>query len=181
MVYRYRELVKDLFNLSELKRLNELPSHAITDVLRIRKRSYRRSMLDHSLSVSRTCYLIGKKLKLDVRDLARAGLLHDVGFTVKGCKICEIDPISLYSCGFCHHRSSARIAKEIGEKENVVNMIRSHMFPLCLSPPLNKESMVLWFADKICALMDFLFLDRIFFKDLEIFKVEILKSDDGQN
>ncbi len=172
---RYRELVEDLFGLSELKKLDELPSHTITDVLRMRKRSYKRSMLDHTLSVSKTCYLIGEKLKLNVRELARAGLLHDIGFVVKGCKICEIDPISLYSCGFCHHRSSARIAREIGEKDTVVNAIRSHMFPLCLNPPMSKESIVLWFADKLCALTDFIFLNRIFFRDLEPIKEEILK------
>jgi len=180
MEYNYREMVEDLFSLSELKKLNELPSHAIIDFLKMRKRSYKRSMLDHSLSVSKACYIIGKKLKLNIRDLTRAGLLHDIGFTKKGCKICDIDPLSLYSCGFCHHRSGAKIAREIGENEKVVDAIRSHMFPLCLSFPRNKESVVLWFVDKFCALMDFLFLNRIFFRELGVIKLEIL-SEDGKD
>ena len=62
----YVGYVADLLAKPEVQRLAEHPQHHYSN------------RLEHSISVSYQSYLIGKRLHLNVRAIARAGLLHDL-------------------------------------------------------------------------------------------------------
>ncbi|GAF39678.1 HD family hydrolase [Agrilactobacillus composti DSM 18527 = JCM 14202] len=62
----YVALVSDLLQRDEVLKLAEFTQH------------YYSNRLEHSIHVSYRSYLLGKKLNLNTRALARAGLLHDL-------------------------------------------------------------------------------------------------------
>ena len=61
---RYRKIVKNILDNEEFNKIKNIEHHGIT-------------RYDHSLKVSYYSYKIAKTLKLDYRQVARGGLLHD--------------------------------------------------------------------------------------------------------
>ncbi len=65
-IKQYIECVKDIFYTDEVKAMAGFHQHCNT------------SRLQHSFNVSYYSFILAKKLKLDYRAAARAGLLHDL-------------------------------------------------------------------------------------------------------
>lgn len=110
------------------------------------------SVYEHSLSVAVMCLRIKKYLpfKVNTRSLVRGALLHD--YFLYDWHVADK---SHKWHGFRHARSSWKNARRDFALNAVEeNMILSHMFPLNLSVPKYRESVILCIADKICALSE---------------------------
>lgn len=110
--------------------------------------------LNHSLKVSYYSYKIAKLLRLDYRDVARGGLLHDF-YTSQISECSKIkDKILLFSI---KHPNDAVVNSlnhfELSEKE--INIIKSHMFPIDYKIPKYAESWIVSFVDKILSFNEF--------------------------
>lgn len=113
------------------------------------------SVYEHSLSVAVMCLRIKKYLpfKVNTRSLVRGALLHD--YFLYDWHVADK---SHKWHGFRHARSSWKNARRDFALNAVEeNMILSHMFPLNLSVPRYRESVILCIADKICALSETVF------------------------
>lgn len=105
------------------------------------------SRLSHCLRVSYLSYKICKRLRLDARSAARAGLLHDF-FLYDWHKAGQSRGLHGVS-----HPGEALLNAEryfaLNEREK--DAILRHMWPLTPRPPKYPESYVITFADKYCA------------------------------
>ncbi len=110
--------------------------------------------LDHSLKVSYYSYKIAKSLKLDYKDVARGGLLHDF-YTEKISDCDKIkDKILLFSTK--HPNEAVENSLEyfdLSEKE--INIIKTHMFPIDYKVPKYAESWIVSIVDKVLSLGEF--------------------------
>lgn len=110
------------------------------------------SVYDHSVTVALFCVWLAKFLhiKTDSRSLVRGALLHD--YFLYDWHV----PSSEHGLhGFNHAARALKNAKKdfkINKKEE--NMILSHMFPLNLTLPKSRESVILCVSDKVCALYE---------------------------
>ena len=104
--------------------------------------------LDHSMKVSYYSYKIAKTLKLDYKEVARGGLLHDF-YTDKISECTKIkDKIKLFSTQ--HPKDAVNNATtyfNLSEKE--INIIESHMFPVDYRVPKYAESWIVSLVDKV--------------------------------
>ena len=110
------------------------------------------SCYDHSIHVSYYSYLIGKFLKLDFRSVARGALLHD--FFLYDWHITK--PYK-----GLHAFSHSVIALENADQQfdlNIVerDIIKKHMWPLTITPPRFKESLIVSLTDKYCSILEML-------------------------
>ena len=110
------------------------------------------SRFQHCLNVSYYNFLICRKLGLDAKSGARAGLLHDFFFynrqdktavNIKGPHV-SVHPIVAFE-NACDHFP-------INELEG--DMIVCHMWPLTKNFPRHRESFVITFVDKFCAVAE---------------------------
>lgn len=131
----YYSCVDDLLNSSEVARLREFGHHIGT------------TRFQHSLNVSYYNFLLCRKLRLDARSAARAGLLHDLFFynrkshkNVLRTHAEEHASIALYN---------ATLAFSISELEG--DMIINHMWPMTPRLPQHRETFVITLVDKFCA------------------------------
>lgn len=110
--------------------------------------------LDHSMKVSYYSYLIAKTLKLDYREVARGGLLHDF-YTDKISECNKVkDKIKLFSTK--HPKDAVNNATtyfNLSEKE--INIIESHMFPVDYRIPKYAESWIVSLVDKVLSIGEF--------------------------
>lgn len=134
----YMNLVFDIYNNAEFLKINKIEHHGVT-------------RFDHSVRVSYYSYKIAKILKLDYKEVARAGLLHDFFFSnenrnkkerfisvFKHPKICVLNSL---------------INFELSTKE--IDIIQSHMFPINLKIPKYAESWIVSLVDKGVAIYEF--------------------------
>lgn len=135
----YMALIEDLIENEELLKLDEITHHHYT------------TRLIHSIFVSYVSYRIAKRLKLNVRAVARAGLLHD--FFHEGRE--EIAAMEAGSHNFVHPKLAVKNAETITElSELEKDIILKHMFLTTtgVGLPRYKESMVVTWVDKYCAI-----------------------------
>ena len=110
--------------------------------------------LDHSLKVSYYSYKIAKGLKLDYKDVARGGLLHDF-YTDEICECSKIkDKILLFSI---KHPNDAVInaSNQFNLSDKEVDIIKSHMFPVDYKIPKYAESWIVSLVDKFLSIGEF--------------------------
>lgn len=110
------------------------------------------SVYRHSLSVAAMCILIAAFLraKVNKRSLVRGALLHDY-FLYDW----HVPDKSHKWHGFHHAKRALHNAERDFKLDDVEkNMILSHMFPMNMTLPKHKESVILCLADKICALKE---------------------------
>lgn len=141
----YMNIVRSILEHEEFLKRKEYPHH------------YNESVYDHVLRVSYDCYKIGKKLHLDYKALAIAGLLHDF-YDKPWQSDFERKPF-LQKHGFVHAEQARVNALKYFPKlmnDKIGSMIKTHMFPLNKRLPKYKESWVLTLVDKADS-MDFLF------------------------
>ena len=110
------------------------------------------STYEHCLMVCLYAYMYAKrlKMKINIEALVRGALLHD--YFLYDWHV----PSSEHGLhGFTHAARALKNAKidfKINKKEE--NMILSHMFPLNLTLPKSRESVILCVSDKVCALYE---------------------------
>ena len=139
----YYECVSDIICAPEIERLKEITHHIST------------TRYQHCLNVSYYGFIICNKLKLDARSAARAGLMHDMFYydrkqfnsaREKG----QLKHSIVHSFMACENASQIT---EISEKEK--DMIEKHMWPVTRSKPKFKETYIITFVDKYCAILEF--------------------------
>lgn len=137
----FMSIIQDLLENKSLLALDNITHHHYT------------TRLLHSLFVSFTSYKIAKSMNLDYVSTARAGLLHD--FFQEGRE--EIEKLGLGSHNSAHPKIALKNAKkltDLNEKEK--DIILKHMFLATTRSgiPRFKESFVVTFVDKYCALIE---------------------------
>ncbi|MFC6464806.1 HD domain-containing protein [Marinilactibacillus sp. GCM10026970] len=136
----YVALINDLLENEDLLKLETITHHHYT------------TRLTHSLFVSYVSYRIAKKMNLNVRAVARAGLLHD--FFHEGRE--EIAAMEMGSHNCVHPKIAVENAAKITPlSELEKDIILKHMF-LCskVGLPRYKESMIVTCVDKYCAISE---------------------------
>lgn len=135
----YVALVEDLLALAEVAQLEQYVHHRVTN------------RLAHSLSVSYRSYRWAKRLNLNTRAIARAGLLHDLFFYESAHKH--------HIGGKGHNYEHPRIALdnalklvELDELEQ--DIILKHMFGATLDIPKYAESWIVTLMDKEAAICE---------------------------
>ncbi|MER1954100.1 MAG: HD domain-containing protein [Desemzia incerta] len=137
----YMALIEDLLQCEEVQNLQSITHHHFS------------TRLEHSLSVSYTSYKIAKKLNLNDRAIARAGLLHDFFHEDRESFAAAYEGYSHAS----HHPhvalQNAKLLTELTELE--CDIIVKHMWlasPACIRTlPKFKESYIVTMVDKYCA------------------------------
>jgi uncharacterized protein len=109
------------------------------------------SCLEHSFYVSYVSYSICKRLKLDYSSAARGGLLHDFFlYDWHGTKIKTLH-------GVKHPGIALENANKYFELNSLEkDIIKKHMWPLTIVPPMHTESFIVTLVDKYCTTMEVL-------------------------
>lgn len=113
------------------------------------RQHYTTSTLEHCINVAYYNYLICKKLGLDYKSAARAGLLHDLYLYDWRKK----QPGRKRLHAFHHPRIALNNSKKLftlNQKEE--DIILKHMWPLTVVLPKYKESYIITLVDKYCTL-----------------------------
>ncbi len=134
----YSCLVNYILNNKEFQKIKNIEHHGVT-------------RYDHSLRVSYYSYKISKILKLDYKQVATGGLLHDFFLSDE-----DRNRKDRFLSTFNHPKRAVLKASEqfdITEKEK--DIIRTHMFPINLSVPKYAESWVVSIVDKIVGIYEF--------------------------
>lgn len=107
------------------------------------------SCLEHSFNVSYISYSICKRFNLDYSAAARGGLLHDFFlYDWHGTGFRNLH-------GFKHPGVALRNANQYFELNNLEkDIIKKHMWPLTVIPPIHREAYVVMLVDKYCAFME---------------------------
>ncbi|MGI6529719.1 MAG: putative ABC transporter permease [Clostridia bacterium] len=144
---RFEELVREYFEHEIVLQMDKYIQHGNT------------TTLEHCENVAWISYLINQKLNLnaDEKALVEAAILHDL-FLYDWHE--EDSERKLH--GFHHAEIACNNAVKyfnISEKER--HAIRSHMWPLNITRiPKNKEALIICIADKYCALVETIRLNK---------------------
>lgn len=138
LAVEYMACVGDIIESEKIKKLEQYVQH------------YHTTRLQHSINVSYYSFLICKFFGWDYKSAARAGLMHDMFYydwrTKKGNR-------SVHSSW--HPRVAVDNARKITSLNKIEkDAIIKHMWPCTLVPPRYKESYVITFVDKICAVCE---------------------------
>jgi len=134
----YIKIVQDILDHKEFDKIKYIEHHGTT-------------RFDHSMRVAYYSYKIAKFLRLDYKEVARAGLLHD--FFISDM---ERNAKDKFLSTFTHPKYSVMNAQkyfELSDKE--IDIIKSHMFPIYTSIPKYAESWVVSTVDKIVGIYEF--------------------------
>lgn len=133
----YNNLLEEMVHIDKYRELDNSMHHGI-------------SRFDHIRRVGYLSFLIAKFFRLDVNTVTRGALLHDF-FTEK-----DVEKYTKKEW----HRLHPQIALENSKQYFILNkveenIISSHMFPICKTKPIYKESHVVATADKLVAVYEF--------------------------
>ena len=134
----YLFIINNIIENEEFKKMKYIKHHNTT-------------RFNHLLKVSYYSYKIAKALKLDYKDVARGGLLHD--FYTDKISDCDTvkDKIKLFSTQ--HPKDAVSNAKELFElSDKEINIIETHMFPIDYRVPKYAESWVVSLVDKVLSI-----------------------------
>ena len=139
----YADIVSQYMQDHEWLQLMELEHHKNTN------------RLMHSLHVSYLCFLQAFRLGWDYVSAAIGGLLHDfVLFTKKDYRVKRIQDIWC----FHHPQEALKKAETKYELSDISkDIIQKHMFPIAFSFPKHRETWLITYWDKYCAIREFLY------------------------
>ena len=134
----FLELIEDLIEHEDVKSLEKFVHHKVTN------------RLAHSISVSYSSFCWARRLNLNTRAIARAGLLHDLFFydwhTVKFVE---------GSHAYMHPRIAVKNAEKITVLTDLEkDIIIKHMWGATIAFPRYKESYIVTLVDKYCAIQE---------------------------
>ena len=134
----FYDCVKDLAEHKMVKEMDNFSQHVGT------------SRLQHSINVAYYSFLICRKLGLDYRSAARAGILHDL-FLYDWREVSKSARVHIKD----HPRAALENAGQITKlNEREADAIVNHMWPLTPAPPRFKESYIVSFVDTFCAMAE---------------------------
>lgn len=116
------------------------------------------SVQEHCINVAKMSLMIRDKfgIKCNVRDLVRGALLHDY-FLYDWHKTDTVKTHRLH--GFFHPGRALRNAKkEYKLTKRQADIIKKHMWPLTVVPPMCTEAWIVTTVDKYCSLMETLYI-----------------------
>lgn len=128
-------IVEHILDNEEFKKIKKIEHHGV-------------NRYDHSVSVAYYSYKVAKLMRLDYKETARGGLLHDFFMSPE-----DRTKTDRFISTFVHPKHALNTAKshfELSKKEE--DMIRSHMFPINISVPKYAESWIVSTVDKIVAI-----------------------------
>ncbi len=134
----YLFIIDNIIKNEEFKKIEDIKHHNT-------------NRLNHSLKVSYYSYKIAKALKLDYKDVAVGGLLHD--FYTSKISDCDkiTDKIKLFSTKHPKDAVDNSLTYfSLTDKE--INIIETHMFPIDYKVPKYAESWIVSFVDKVLSL-----------------------------
>ena len=135
---RYKKIVNNILQNNDFNKIKNIEHHGI-------------SRFDHSLKVSYYSYKLAKFLRLDYKEVARGGLLHDFFFSDEQRKFKD-----KFLSTFVHPKKAEKNANEIFDiTPKEADIIRSHMFPVNLTVPKYAESWIVNIVDKCVGLYEF--------------------------
>lgn len=135
----FYNIIDDLVNNETVKKMQDFRQH------------YNTSCYEHCLKVAFYSYLICKKFNLDYKAAARSGMLHDL-FLYDWRKR-STDRKSLHA--FRHPRIALNNSLKLTNLScREQDIILKHMWPLTIALPRYKESYIVSFVDKYCALAE---------------------------
>lgn len=134
----FYEIIEPILIASEMQKRKKYPHHI------------NESVYQHVLRVAYDCYKIGKRLHMDYKSLAIAGILHD--FYENPWQYSKEKKPFLQKHAFTHAKEAVVNSKKIFGSEIVTPKVESimitHMFPLNKKLPRNKEAWLLTLVDK---------------------------------
>ncbi len=139
----YFDCISDIIDSCELRQLKDITHHICT------------TRFQHCINVSYYSYLICRKLRLDARSAARAGLLHDLFYYNR-----KAYNASRIKGQLSHSNMHSLLAAENASRRfNISDLerdiIEKHMWPATKQLPKYKEGYVIVLVDKYCALLEF--------------------------
>ena len=151
----YIKIIEDILENKEFDKIKYIEHHGTT-------------RFDHSMRVAYYSYKVAKTFRLDYREVARAGLLHDFFLS-------DIDRTAKdkFLSTFTHPKYAVENAQKhfkLSDKEK--NIIESHMFPIYTCLPKYAESWVVSTVDKIVGTYEF--MKEFRYKFSYIFNIYIL-------
>lgn len=138
-IHEFEEIISDLINNETVQKMKNYKQH------------YDTSCFDHCKMVAYYCYVICKKYNLDYKSAARAAMLHDL-FLYDWRKR-QNGRKGLHA--FSHPKTALENASklfDLNKKER--DIILKHMWPVTFSLPRYKESYIIGFVDKYCAIQE---------------------------
>ena len=135
----FHKIIEEIINNERVQEMKNYRQHCHT------------SCYEHCYEVAYYCYYICKKMNLDYKSSAIAGMLHDFFLYDWRKKSKENKPFH----AFRHGKIACKKAIEefnLNEKEK--DMIIKHMFPVTIIPPKSKEGWILTLVDKYCTLKE---------------------------
>ncbi|MBR3198469.1 MAG: HD domain-containing protein [Bacilli bacterium] len=157
----YLNIINKYINNENFQQTKDIEHHGIT-------------RFEHSLKVSYYSYKVAKALKLDYKETAIGGLLHDFFISDNKTNIERVESV------FTHPKLALKTAEnefDLTTKEK--DMIRSHMFPLNLSVPKYMESWIVSLTDKCIAFgelsLKFRFKVKYAYNLLLLFMIGVIK------
>jgi len=141
----FYDCIKDIVHSDELGELKSITHHIST------------TRFQHCLNVSYYNWLICRKLRLDAKSAARAGLLHDLFYyDRKEYNFSKKNDRGAASHSLNHSRVALENAKKLAPVNDCESdIIEKHMFPVTKKLPRYKESYVIVFTDKYCAMLEY--------------------------
>jgi len=138
-MHEFEEIISDLINNETVQKMKNYKQH------------YDTSCFDHCKMVAYYCYVICKKYNLDYKSAARAAMLHDL-FLYDWRKR-ENDRKGLHA--FTHPKTALENASKLFDlNKKECDIILKHMWPVTFSLPRYKESYIIGFVDKYCAIQE---------------------------
>lgn len=116
---------------------------------------------NHSMNVAKYSLAISKKLPIEVnrRELIRGALLHD--YFLYDWHIDSKENTHRRLHGFYHPGIALRNAnREYPLTKREQDIIKKHMWPLTIVPPMCREAWIVTVADKYCSLLETLRIHR---------------------
>lgn len=130
------------------------------------------SCLDHCIFVSYMSFCMCKRMGLDCKAAARAGLLHDL-------YLCDWSTTTVgpWERLLIHPEMALRNAESFGLSELEKDIILKHMWPITIKKiPRHRESAVVNIADKLCASAEVLRIYKLLYLSTRLFSLNIHKA-----
>lgn len=139
----YYSCINDIIGSQQLERLKLITHHIST------------TRFQHCLNVSYYSYLICRKFGLNARSAARAGLLHDL-FYYDRKEYNSLKEKGQLSHSLMHSYIALENAEKLIDMTDLErDIISKHMWPMTRRMPKYKESYIITFIDKYCAVLEF--------------------------
>ncbi len=145
LLQKVQELGANVINSERFQAAWKIPHHRKLNVA------------EHSINVAKESVRIATWLKrhgmnVNIEDAVCGSLLHDIGMTEK-----QIFRSPSWKKAYTHPDRGAIVARD-EYRANAIqeNIIRRHMWPICVIPPKHKEGWIVVAADKISSVKELL-------------------------